>query len=175
MARFCGGIKLGESLAVKQGVICVASEEPETDNVVTPCGMLFSGNDFKVLKVDGRYVLSSVHTDEEQDIQVLVRTNCGILANGNYFSINENGALEYEDAFILEVLVDPHDATIAVTYGDADTPVEPISGTTNMFKLVEVDETYTVSASKDGYTSQEQQITADQNHIVEFTLVATGG
>ena len=175
MANFCGGIKLGESLAVKNGIICIASEEPETDNVVTPCGMLFSGNDFEVLKVDGRYVLSSVHTDEEQDIQVLVRTNCGILANGNYFSINENGALEYEDAYILEVVVEPHDTTITVAYGDAATPVEPIQGTTNMFKLTEVDETYTITASKEGYTSQEQQITADQNHIVEFTLVAAGG
>lgn len=171
MANFCGGIKLGESLAVKNGIICIASEEPEVDNVVTPCGMLFSGNDFEVLKVDGRYVLSSIHTDEEQDIQVLVKTNCGILANGNYFSLNENGELEYEDAYIAEVLVDPADATITVTYGDADTPVEPIQGTTNMFKLTEVDETYTVTASKEGYTSQEQQITADQNHIVEFTLV----
>lgn len=175
MAKFCGGIKLGESLAVKQGVICVASEEPDFDNIVTPCGQSFDGVEMEVVKHGGIYVLTSVSIDEDMEMPEPLRTNCGFKVDPRYFSINENGELEFDPSYVAEILVEPHDATIAVTYGNAATLVDPIAGTTNMFKLTETDATYTVSVSKDGYTSQEQQITADQNHIVEFTLVAAGG
>ena len=171
MPNYCGGIKLGDSLAVKNGIICIASEDPDFNNIVTPCGQSFDGVEMEVVKHGGIYVLTSVSVDENMEMPEPLRTNCGFKVDPRYFSINENGSLEFDPSYVAEIIVDPHDATITVTYGDADTPVEPIQGTTNMFKLTEVDETYTITASKEGYTSQEQQITADQNHIIKFTLV----
>lgn len=175
MPNFCGGIKLGDTLKVDNGIITMSDLVADESNVVTPCGMLFDGAVFEVVRVDGVPVLTSVGVDENMDIQVLLRSNCGFKMDGNYFTLNADKSVDFDESHVLEVIVEPHDATITVTYGDAATPVDPIAGTTNMFKLAETDETYTITASKEGYTSQEQQITADQNHIVEFTLVATGG
>lgn len=170
MPNFCGGLKFGSTLKIDKGIITLADHTSDVNNVVTPCGQKFDGTIFEVVQHGGINVLSSIGIDEDMELYPVLKTNCGFAIDGRYATIT-NGVLDWDESYIVEVLVDPHDATITVTYGDADTPVEPIQGTINMFKLTEVDETYTITASKEGYTSQEQQITADQNHIVEFTLV----
>lgn len=170
MPNYCGGIKLGDTLKVDKGIITLADHTSDVNNVVTPCGQKFDGTVFEVVKHGGINVLSSIGIDEDMELYPILKTNCGFAIDGRYATIT-SGVLDWDESYIAEVLVLPVDVTITVTYGDADTPVEPIQGTTNMFKLTEIDETYTITASKEGYTSQEQQITADQNHIVEFTLV----
>ena len=171
MPNYCGGIKLGDTLKVDKGIITLADHTSVSGETITPCGMLWDSNIFEVGKHNGAYILTSVGVDEDMDMPMYIKSNCGLNLDSRYFTLNEDRSIDFDESYVLEVLVEPHDATITVTYGDADTPVEPIQGTTNMFKLTEIDETYTITASKEGYTSQEQQITADQNHIVEFTLV----
>lgn len=39
-----------------------------------------------------------------------------------------------------------------------------------MYKLREIEQTYTVTASKEGYTTASQDIDAAENHIVEISL-----
>ena len=172
MPRYCGGVRLGDTLTLSNGIITMAGETAVVDEIVSPCGAAFDANVFEVVRVGGVPVLTSVGVDEDMDMQIILKTNCGFAVDGNYFTVSEDGELDFDESHVLEVLVDPHDATITVTYGADATPVDPIPGTTNMFKLTETGEEYTVTVSKDGYASQEQDVTADQNHIVEFTLVA---
>lgn len=176
MANFCGGIKLNqETFKIDKGIITMSDHTSDVANVVTPCGMLFDGAVFEVGLHDGKKILTSIGVDEEMDMPAPIKTNCGLLIDPRYFSVDEDGILNFSEHYILEVIVSPNNATIAVTYGAEATPVEPITGTTNLFALTETDEDYTVTVSAEGYTTQEQDVTADQNHIVEITLVATGG
>lgn len=175
MANYCGGIKLGTTLKVDKGIITLSNHTSVVGEAITPCGMLWDSNIFEVGRHNGAYILTSVGVDEDMDMSAPLKSNCGLALDPRFFTINTDHSVDFDESYVLEVVVDPHDATIAVTYGDANTPVAPISGTTNMFKMTETDEQYTVSVTKDGYTPQEQQVTADQNHIVEFTLVVAGG
>lgn len=176
MAKFCGGIKIGETLKVDDGIITLSDHTADPDEVVTPCGMLWDGTVFEVAKHDGAYLLTSVGVDEEMDMVLPpIKTNCGLNADPRYFTLNEDGSIDFAEHYLMEVVVSPSDAEISVTYGDAATPVEPIEGTTNLFTLTETDETYSVTVSKEGYTEQTQEITADQNHIVEITLEVARG
>ena len=173
MPRYCGGVRLGDTLTLSNGIITMASETAVAGEIVSPCGAAFDANVFEVVRVGGVPVLTSVGVDEDMDMQILLKPICGgFYLDGNYFTVDKDRVIDFDESPVLEILVDPHDATITVTYGADATPVDPIPGTTNMFKLSETGEEYTVTASKDGYASQEQDVTADQNHIVEFTLVA---
>ena len=175
MPNFCGGIKLGETLKVEDGIITLVTETPNEETVVTPCGMLWDSNVFEVTKVSGRPVLTSVGIEEEMGMPVIVKSNCGLALDGLYFTVNADKSIDFNEAHVLEVLFTPIDATVAVTYGDDSTPVEPIPGTTNMYKLDEIDATYSITVSKEGYTSQTEQVTADENHIVEINLEVAQG
>ena len=170
MARFCGGLKLGNTLEIVNGIITVSGEMPDITHTISPCGMLFDGEEFEVMDYQGAHMLTSIGRDEEMEAVHPIKTNCGFYVDPLYFTFDDNGALEFDDAHIAEVLVEPIDATVVVTYGDADTPVEPIPGTTNMYKLMEIEQTYTVAASKEGYTTASQDIDATENHIVEISL-----
>lgn len=175
MANFCGGIKLGETLKVDKGIITLATGTSVVDEVVTPCGMLWDSNVFEIAKVEGRPVVTSIGIDEEMGMPLIVKSNCGLALDGLYFQVNEDKSIDFNESHVLEVLFTPIDATVAVTYGDEDTPVEPIPGTTNIYKLDETDATYSITVSKEGYTSQTEQVTADQNHIIEINLEVAQG
>lgn len=171
MAKFCGGIKLGETLEIVDGIVTLVGETPEEDVVVTPCGQLFNGNDFEVAKHNGKYILTSVGMDEDMDMPQPSKTNCGLYIDNRFWTLNEDGSVDFDPSAIIEVLVHPIEATVTVTYGDSNTPVEPIAGTTNQYKLTELEQTYTVTATLDGYTTQEQDIEDNTlSQIVEITL-----
>ena len=171
MARFCGGLKFDSTLEVVDGIITVAGETPELEHAVTPCSMLFDGEEFEVVKHSGVNVLTSIGVDEEMEMPRPLKTNCGFYVDPRYFVVEDDGKLGFDDSAVIEVLVQPSDATVSVTYGDSATPVEPLNGTTNMFKLTEIEQTYTVTATLEGYTTQEQDV--DDNtlsQIIEITL-----
>lgn len=173
---FCGGLKIDDTLELVDGIITVAGETPDRTHAISPCGQLFDGEEFEVVKHKGANILTSIGVDEEMDMPAPIKTNCSFAFDPRYFSLGAGKKLGFDDSGVIEVVVSPADATIAVTYGDADTPVEPLAGTTNIFKLTELEQTYTVTVSKEGYTTQQQDI--DDNtvsQIVEITLQAAQG
>ena len=171
MANFCGGLKFDSTLEVVDGIITVAGETPNPEHAISPCGMLFDGEEFEVVKHSGANILTSIGVDEEMEMPRPLKTNCSFKFDPRYFSLNEKRQLGFDDSAVIEVLVHPVEAAISVTYGDSATPVEPLNGTTNMFKLTEIEQTYTVTATLDGYTTQEQDIEDNTlSQIIEITL-----
>ena len=78
------------------------------------------------------------------------------------------GAVTLQNGFLLTVDVTPNDAIITVTDSDGET-VDPVSGNTKQFLLSGIGDTYTVTATKTGYTTEAKQRknTGDQT----FTIV----
>ena len=74
-----------------------------------------------------------------------------------------NGAVTLQNGFLLTVDVTPNDAIITVTDAGGET-VEPVSGNAKQFLLSGIGDTYTVTATKTGYTTEAKQVknTGDQ-------------
>lgn len=175
MARFCGGIKLGDGLKLINGVICDSEATTvNVSNAVTGCGQLWDGALFAKAFVDGAPVIT-LHNSEGDEVgtPVKVRGNCGVGLDGRFFKLVD-GAVNLQDGFVLTVNVTPADATIKVTDADS-TEVTPVSGTTNMFLLDGLGDTYTVTVSKDGYVTQTQTVTNNGDQTITVTLVAARG
>lgn len=174
MARFCGGIKLGDGLKLINGVIC--DSEATTVNVanaVTGCGQLWDGALFAKAFVDGAPVIT-LHNSEGDEVgtPVKVRGNCGVGLDGRFFKLVD-GAVNLQDGFVLTVNVAPADATIKVV--DADSiEVAPVAGTTNTLLLSELGDQYTVTVSKTGYTTQTKTISNNGDQTITVTLASAG-
>ena len=82
--------------------------------------------------------------------------------------------MSLQDGFVLTVNATPADATIKVTDVDS-AEVAPITGTTNTFLLSGLGDSYTLTVSKTGYTTQTKTITNNGDQTVEVKLVAAGG
>ena len=166
MANFCGGIKLGASLKLINGVICdAAATSVDKSKVVSTCGQLWDGALFAVAAVGGAKLIT-LHNSEGEEVgtPVVGRGNCGVGLDGRFFKI-VNGAIELQDGFVLTVNVTPSDTemlTIAVA-GD-DGSVNPISGTTNQYLLKGIGDKYTVTVTAKGYDSYNDNVynTGDQ-------------
>ena len=170
MPNFCGGIRLdGVTLKVINGVICEATADSvNMDDAVSTCGQLWDGALFTVVKVGGASYIT-LHGSEGEEIgaPIMGRGNCGVGLDGRFFKI-VNGAVTLQKGFLLTVDVTPNDAIITVTDTDGKT-VDPVSGNAKQFLLKGIGNTYTVTATKTGYTTEAKQVknTGDQT----FTIV----
>lgn len=177
MANFCGGIRLDKnSLKVINGVICDANATTvDRSKAVSTCGQLWDGALFTVVKVGGAgYITLHGSEGEEIGAPIMGRGNCGVGLDGRFFKI-VNGTVTLQEGFLLTVDVTPKDAIITVTDVD-DEVVDPVSGNAKQFLLSGIGDTYTVTATKAGYTTEVKQVknTGDQT----FTIVmkeAVGG
>lgn len=177
MANFCGGIRLDKnSLKIINGVICDANATTvDRSKAVSTCGQLWDGALFTVAKVGGAgYITLHGSEGEEIGAPIMGRGNCGVGLDGRFFKI-VNGTVTLQEGFLLTVDVTPKDAIITVTDVD-DEVVDPVSGNAKQFLLSGIGDTYTVTATKAGYTTEVKQVknTGDQT----FTIVmkeAVGG
>lgn len=169
---YCGGIKLGKSLKLIDGVICGADASTvDKSKAISTCGQLWDGALFTI--TSGRIITLHNSEGEEVGAPVISRGNCGVGLDGRFFKVVK-GDVELQEGFLLTVDVTPADATIAVKAADS-TPVTPIAGTTNQFLLSGLGDSYTVTVSKTGYTTQTKTITNDKDQTITVTLVASGG
>lgn len=170
MNNFCGGIRIDKNtLKIINGVICDANAASvDKSKAVSTCGQLWDGALFTVVKIGGAgYITLHGSEGEEIGAPIMGRGNCGVGLDGRFFKI-VNGAVTLQDGFMLTVDVTPNDAIITVTDADGAT-VEPVSGNAKKFLLKGIGNTYTVTATKTGYTTEAKQVknTGDQT----FTIV----
>ena len=170
MAKYCGGIKIDETMKIINGVICDTNANTvDVSKAVSVCGQLWDGNLFTV--ADN---VITLHDSEGEDVGVptKIKGNCGIGLDGRFFKLDK-GVVSLQDGFVLTVDVTPTDATIKVT--DTDSAViAPITGTTNTFLLSGLGDTYTVEVSKTGYTTKTQTVTNNADQTITITLEAAG-
>lgn len=170
MAKYCGGIKIDETMKIINGVICDANASAvDVSKAVSVCGQLWDGNLFTVADK-----VITLHGSEGEDIgaPTKIKGNCGIGLDGRFFKLDK-GVVSLQDGFVLTVDVTPTDATIKVT--DTDSAViAPITGTTNTFLLSGLGDTYTVEVSKTGYTTKTQTVTNNTDQKIVITLEAAG-
>lgn len=170
MAKYCGGIKIDETMKIINGVICDANASAvDVSKAVSVCGQLWDGNLFTVTDK-----VITLHGSEGEDIgaPTKIKGNCGIGLDGRFFKLDK-GVVSLQDGFVLTVDVTPIDATIKVT--DTDSAViAPITGTTNTFLLSGLGDTYTVEVSKTGYTTKTQTVTNNTDQKIVITLEAAG-
>ena len=170
MAKYCGGIKIDETMKIINGVICDANASAvDVSEAVSVCGQLWDGNLFTV--TDN---VITLHDSEGEDVgaPTKIKGNCGIGLDGRFFKLDK-GVVSFQDGFVLTVDVTPTDATIKVT--DTDSAViAPITGTTNTFLLSGLGDTYTVEVSKTGYTTKTQTVTNNADQKIVITLEAAG-
>ena len=170
MAKYCGGIKIDETMKIINGVICGANASAvDVSKAVSVCGQLWDSNLFAVSDK-----VITLHGSEGEDIgtPTKIKGNCGIGLDGRFFKLDK-GVVSLQDGFVLTVDVTPTDATIKVT--DADSAViTPIAGTTNTFLLSGLGDTYTVEVSKTGYTTKTQTVTNNGDQTITITLEAAG-
>ena len=170
MANFCGGIRLDSTtLKIIDGVICDANAASvDKSKAVSTCGQLWDGALFTVVKIGGaNYITLHGSEGEEIGAPIMGRGNCGVGLDGRFFKI-VNGAVTLQEGFLLTVDVTPNDAIITVTDTAGET-VDPVSGNAKQFLLKGIGDTYTVTATKTGYTTEAKQVknTGDQT----FTIV----
>lgn len=93
MAKFCGGIKLGDSFKVIKGVICDANAESvDISKAITVCGQLWDGATFAL---NGK-VVSLVDTGDTEDALTVIKSNCGCALDGRFFKVAK-GVVTYEN------------------------------------------------------------------------------
>lgn len=170
----CGGIKLNEDVFKEINGVITLSTESEIHNPVTSCGQLWDSNIFSVGKVEDKYIISMAARNEEIPLGSLIKTNCSILCDGHYFSVDEKGVLSFTERYLLEVLVsDIHGNAISgceITVTKEEEQIESFAEVNNIFPLDEIDGEYTVNVSASGYVAQEVQVTADEDQILTITL-----
>lgn len=177
MANWCGGIKLGASLKLINGVICGADATTvDKSKAVSTCGQLWDGALFTVATVGGSRVIT-LHNSEGEEVgtPVVGRGNCGVGLDGRFFKVVK-GVVELQDGFVLTVNVTPSDAemlTIAVA-GD-DGPVSPISGTTNQYLLKGIGDKYTVTVTAKGYDAYNDNVYNNGDQTLNVVLQEAGG
>lgn len=176
MAKFCGGfIPDNKTLKMIKGIICDANASTaDKSKAVTTCGQLWDSSLFVVTTVNGRKVVT-LHSTEGEDIgkPIFASASCCVGVDSRFFKITGR-ILSLQDGFVLTVNVTPADATIKVTDADS-TEVSPISGTTNTFLLSGLGDSYTVTVSKTGYTTQTKTVKNTGDQTIAVTLVEAAG
>lgn len=175
MANFCGGIKLNDkTLKLIDGVICdIDATSVDKSKAVSTCGQLWDGDLFVTTTVNGSKVIT-LHNSEAEDIgkAVLVRGNCGVGLDTRFFRM-EKGAVLLKNGFVLMVRTTPTDATIKVTDVEG-VQVQPVTGSTYLFLLKDLGDSYTIEVSKDGYTTKTQTIKNTKDQTVNITIDVAG-
>ncbi len=168
MAKFCGGIKIDETMKIINGVICDANATTvDVSKAVSVCGQLWDGNLFTVADK-----VITLHGSEGEDIgaPTKIKGNCGIGLDGRFFKLDK-GVVSLQDGFVLTVNVTPLDAIITVTDAEG-TVIDPISGKPKQFLLKGIGDTYTVTLTKTGYTTQAKQVKNDGDKTLTVVLQA---
>ena len=171
MARYCGGIKHDATLKIINGVLCDAgATSVDVSKAVTTCGQLWDGSLFTKVVQNGKQIIT-LHSSEGEAVGevVPVNGNCGVGLDGRFFKVAD-GVVSLQDGFVLTVNVTPADATIAVADAEG-TNVAPVSGKTNVFLLGGIGDQYTVTVSKDGYTTQTQTVSNNSDQTITIELV----
>ena len=164
MSNFCGGIKLGDGFKLIDGIICDANATTvDRSKAVSTCGQLWDGALFAVAKI-GSTGYITLHNSEGEEVgtPISIRGNCGVGLDGRFFKMIK-GAVVLQNGFVLTVDTTPKDAIVTVTDVDGEV-VDPISGSTKQFLLSGIGDTYTVTVTKTGYTTEAKQVknTGDQ-------------
>lgn len=177
MSNFCGGIRLDKNtLKIINGVICDANATiVDRSKAVSTCGQLWDGALFTVVKVGGSgYITLHGSEGEEIGAPIMGRGNCGVGLDGRFFKI-VNGAVTLQEGFLLTVDVTPKDAIITVTDVEG-TEVDPVSDNTKQFLLSGIGDTYTVTATKAGYTTEAKQVKNTGDKTLKIVMKeAVGG
>ena len=168
MAKYCGGIKIDETMKIINGVICDANATTvDVSKAVSVCGQLWDGNLFTIADK-----VITLHGSEGEDISAptKIKGNCGIGLDGRFFKLDK-GVVSLQDGFVLTVKVTPADAIITVTDTEG-TVIDPISGKPKQFLLKGIGDTYTVTLTKTGYTTQAKQVKNDGDKTLTVVLQA---
>lgn len=176
MANFCGGIKLDSTtLKLIDGVICDANATTvDRSKAVSTCGQLWDGALFTVVKVGGAgYITLHGSEGEEIGAPIMGRGNCGVGLDGRFFKIVK-GAVTLQEGFLLTVDVTPKDAIITVTDADGET-VDPVAGNSKQFILSGIGDTYTVTATKTGYTTEAKQVKNTGDQTLKIVMQEASG
>lgn len=175
MATYCGGIKLDENtLKIIDGVICdVNATTVDRSKAVSTCGQLWDGALFTVVKVGGAGYIT-LHGSEGEGIgaPIVGKGNCGVGLDGRFFKVVK-GAVTLQEGFLLTVDVTPKDALITVTDVDGQ-EVDPVSGNAKQFLLKGIGDTYTVTATKTGYTTEAKQVKNTGDQTLKIVMQAAG-
>lgn len=92
---YCGGIKLGKTLKLINGVICDADASTvDKSKAISTCGQLWDGALFTI--ASGRIITLHNSEGEEVGTPVIIRGNCGVGLDGRFFKV-VNGAVELQD------------------------------------------------------------------------------
>lgn len=170
MAKFCGGIALGEGLKVINGIICdSAATTVDKSKAVTGCGQLWDGALFTKVSVGGVPVIT-LHNSEGEEVGAPIKAhgNCGVGLDGRFFKIVD-GKVNLQDGFLLTVVAIPDTATITVMDADSG-EVEPVEGNANVFLLSGIGDKYSVTVQKDGCTGKSKTITNDSDQTITIEL-----
>lgn len=174
MANFCGGIKLDKNtLKIINGVICdVNATTVDRSKAVSTCGQLWDGALFTVAKIGGAGYIT-LHGSEGEGVgaPIMGRGNCGVGLDGRFFKIVK-GAVTLQDGFLLTVDVTPKDALITVTDAEG-TEVDTVSGNAKQFLLSGIGDTYTVTATKAGYTTEAKQVKNTGDQTLKIVMKAS--
>lgn len=174
MANWCGGIKLDKNtLKIIDGVICDANAATvDRSKAVSTCGQLWDGALFTVVKVGGAgYITLHGSEGEEISAPIMGRGNCGVGLDGRFFKVVK-GAVALQEGFLLTVDVTPKDALITVTDAEG-TNVDPVSGNAKQFLLKGIGDTYTVTATKTGYTTEAKQVKNTGDQTLKIVMKAS--
>jgi hypothetical protein len=174
MANWCGGIRLDKNtLKIINGVICDANATTvDRSKAVSTCGQLWDGALFTVAKIGGAgYITLRSSEGEEIGAPIMGRGNCGVGLDGRFFKIVKD-AVTLQEGFLLTVDVTPKDALITVTDADG-TEVDPVSGNTKQFLLSGIGDTYTVTATKAGYTTEAKQVKNTGDQTLKIVMKAS--
>lgn len=173
MAKFCGGVALGEGLKLLNGVICDADAvSVDVAKAITTCGQLWDSNLFSTATVDGVNVITLHHSEGEEITKpIKVKGNCGVGLDGRFFSL-KGDKVYLQDGFVLTVITDPEDATVKVVDAEG---AEVVSVGEGHYLLSDIGDAYTITVSKEGYTEKSQTVTnnGDQTVTIKLEQAAT--
>jgi len=171
MAKYCGGIALGEGLKLLNGVICDTNAKTvDVSKAVSTCGQLWDGNLFATTIVNGRKVVT-LHTVDGEDVgePIVTKGNCGVGLDGRFFKLVK-GRVNLQDGFVLTVVTDPVTASVKVVDSD-NVEIQPIEENGKTFLLSGIGDSYGVNVEKDGYTGKHITIVNNKDQTVNIELV----
>lgn len=171
MAKYCGGIALGEGLKLLNGVICDTNAKTvDVSKAVSTCGQLWDGNLFATTIANGHKVIT-LHTVDGEDVgePIVVKGNCGVGLDGRFFKLVK-GKVNLQDGFVLTVVTDPVTASVKVVDSD-NVEIQPIEENGKTFLLNGIGDSYGVNVEKDGYTGKHITIVNNKDQTVNIELV----
>lgn len=171
MAKYCGGIALGEGLKLLNGVICDTNAQTvDVSKAVSHCGQLWDGALFKAIIVNG-YKIITLHSVDGEEVgePIVVKGNCGVGLDGRFFKLT-NRKVNLQDGFVLTVVTDPETASVKVVDAD-NVEIQPIVENGKTFLLSGLGDSYGVNVGKEGYTGKHITIANNKDQTINVELV----